>query len=217
MSAVGFGASSLRCPHELRGWATRSRYSAGYAYMHFQEDSGSESERLRALRANIQCLDWRGFRLGGIADISGEYGQVERASAPMSTRYIFGPQIIVASIELRPLCTFWAAWAHFSGGNFTSRGLAYGIGGGVDFKIPSRFSWRILQADAFPLTWEATTSTARGFRRVSSSISDSRLAGIFHVSFAVNAILISLLSEPKNVFFCQKLASIGALRASNVS
>jgi hypothetical protein len=119
----------------------------GYAYMHFKSTPAANLNGFD-LAGQYKVGDWFGLKLGVVADIGGEYGKVNGVSSQVYT-YIFGPQISWPH-RISPFVHVLGGLGHFSGGNFTSRGLAYGIGGGVDYKISRRLNWRIIQADVLP-------------------------------------------------------------------
>ena len=114
--------------------------SGGYAFMHFKS--------LPAVNLNgfdvsgeYKLRDW----LGGVADLGGEFGNVGGVSSHVYT-YLFGPQISWPR-RISPFAHVLFGAGYFSGGGYTNRSLGLGYGVGVDWKVKTRWSWRVLEAD----------------------------------------------------------------------
>jgi hypothetical protein len=126
-----------------QGLSDKIEVSAGYTYMRF---GATPAVNLNgwALGGQYKLSGW----LGVVADVNGEYGRVGGASSHVYT-YLVGPQVSWPR-RISPFAHVLLGGAHFSGGNFTSRSFAYGIGVGIDTKISTKLSWRIIELDAIP-------------------------------------------------------------------
>jgi hypothetical protein len=119
--------------------------SAGYSYLHFKALPAANLNGFEA-SGQYKLRDW----LGGVADVSGEYGKVGGFSSRVYT-YMFGPQVTWTHFRrFSPFAHALLGGAHFDGGGYASRGFAWDIGAGVDTPIRGKLSWRIIQADALP-------------------------------------------------------------------
>jgi hypothetical protein len=132
---------------QAQGLGDKIELFGGYTYMHFKSTSAANLNGFD-LAGQYKLKNWFGVDLGVVADVDGEYGKVNSVSSHVYT-YLFGPQISWPH-RISPFVQALAGGSHFSGGSFTSSGFAYAIGGGVDYRIRSRFSWRIVQADVIP-------------------------------------------------------------------
>ena len=86
--------------------------------------------------------------LGIVADVGGAYGKVAGVSSSVYT-YLFGPQVSFPA-RVSPFAHVLVGGSHFSGGGFTSKGFAVGVGVGIDTHIHNRLFWRIIQIDYLP-------------------------------------------------------------------
>jgi hypothetical protein len=127
-----------------QGLGDKIEIFGGYTYMHFKSTPAANLNGFD-VSGQYAVRDLFGVRLGVVADIDGEYGKVNGVSSQVYT-YTFGPQVSWPR-RISPFAHALVGLGHFSGGNFTSRGLAYGIGAGIDYKVRNRLSWRIIEAD----------------------------------------------------------------------
>jgi hypothetical protein len=128
-------------PARAQDMGDKFEFSAGYAYMHFKS----------LPTANLNGFDVSGQYkvrswLGGVADVSGEYGQVGGVSSQVYT-YLFGPQLCWPPRRISPFAHALFGAGYFSGGGYTNRAIAAEYGAGVDWKIKTRWSWRVLEAN----------------------------------------------------------------------
>lgn len=147
---------------KAQSFGDKIELSAGYSYMHFK---ATPAVNLNGFEASGQykITDW----LGGVADISGEYGKVGGVSSRIYT-FMGGPQVTWTHFHrISPFGHILLGESHFDGGGFDSRGFAWDIGAGVDMPIRGRISWRIIQADVLPTHLGSNTQHNT---RVSSSI-----------------------------------------------
>lgn len=133
------GAISARA----QGIGDKIELSVGYSYMHF---GTSPKANLNGVEVSGQykLSDW----LGVVADVTGEYGKDNGVSSRVYT-YLIGPQVSWPR-KISPFAHLLVGGSHFDGGGFASKGIAWGIGAGVDYKFMPRLSWRIVQIDAVP-------------------------------------------------------------------
>lgn len=112
----------------------------GYSYMRLR---GGADVNLNGWEASAQYKfrDW----LGGVADFDGHYGSIGGVGTSVHS-YLFGPQVSLPS-RVSPFAHVLLGGAHFSVGGFGDSAFAMAIGGGMDYEINQRFSWRIIQGD----------------------------------------------------------------------
>ena len=112
----------------------------GYSYMRF---TPSPNVNLNGweISGQYKFTDW----LGGVADLSGDYGSILGTGASVHT-FLFGPQVSYPA-RVSPFAHVLFGGSHFSqfGASDTSTSVA--VGAGIDTKLNDRFSWRIFQAD----------------------------------------------------------------------
>jgi hypothetical protein len=141
LTGVVMGALPARAQEQ----GDKIELSAGYSYMHFGSTpkvnlNGAE------LSGQYKLSDW----LGIVGDVTGEYGQVAGVSSRVYT-YVFGPQLTWPKPrKLTPFAHLLVGGSHFDGGGFASKGLAWDIGIGADYRLRGPWSWRVIQADIFP-------------------------------------------------------------------
>ena len=126
-----------------QGLDNKIELSAGYSYVRFRSTPAVNLNGW-VLGGQYKIWDW----LGVAADFDGQYGKVGGVSSHVYT-YLFGPQVSWPR-RISPFGHVLFGGAKFSGGNFTSKSFAYAVGGGVDARISSRFSWRIIEGDVIP-------------------------------------------------------------------
>lgn len=94
--------------------------------------------------------------VGVVADFSGHYGKLTIPSQGVDERdrvesYLFGPRVSFSVGKIRPFAhvLIGAAKLHVSADGFSNSetDFADAIGGGIDYKLIPRVSWRV-QADA---------------------------------------------------------------------
>jgi hypothetical protein len=112
----------------------------GYSYMRFRPGNDFNSNGWEA-SAQYKFKDW----LGGVADFDGHYGSPSGVGTSMYS-YLFGPQVSLPS-KVSPFAHVLLGGAHFSAAGFGDSAFAMAIGGGMDYEINQRFSWRIIQGD----------------------------------------------------------------------
>lgn len=126
-----------------QGSGDKIELSAGYSYMHF---GTSPKVNLNGFDVSGQykLADW----LGIVADVTGEYGKVGDVSSRVYT-YLFGPQVSWPR-RVSPFAHALVGGSHFDGGGFASKGIAWGLGAGVDYRWKPQLSWRVIEIDAIP-------------------------------------------------------------------
>ncbi len=130
-------------PACAQGLGDKIELSAGYSYMHFGATPKVNLNGFE-LGGQYKVSDW----LGVVADVGGEYGKVGGVSSRVYT-YLFGPQVSWPR-RVSPFGHILLGGSHFDGGGFSSKGFAWAIGAGIDYRLNSRFSWRIIQGDVLP-------------------------------------------------------------------
>jgi len=130
-------------PARAQGFFDKVELSAGYAYTQFKSYPTSNLNGLN-LSAQYKWREW----LGVDADFGGGIGSVGGVSSRVYT-YLFGPQVSWPH-RVSPFAHVLVGGSHFSGGGYTSKGIATGFGLGVDWKVKARLSWRVLEIDDVP-------------------------------------------------------------------
>jgi opacity protein-like surface antigen len=112
----------------------------GYSYMRLR---GGADVNLNGWEASAQYKfrDW----IGGVADFDGHYGSIGGVGTSVHS-YLFGPQVSLPS-RVSPFAHVLLGGAHFSAAGSGDSAFAMAIGGGMDYDLNEKFSWRILQAD----------------------------------------------------------------------
>jgi hypothetical protein len=112
----------------------------GYSYMRLR---GGADVNLNGWEASGQYKfrDW----IGGVADFDGHYGSPSGVGTSVYS-YLFGPQVSLPS-KVSPFAHVLLGGAHFSAGGIGNSSFAMAIGGGMDYEINQKFSWRIIQGD----------------------------------------------------------------------
>ena len=140
LPVIVVGALSARA----QGPGDKIEFSAGYSYMHFGSIPKVSLNGFE-LSGQYKLSDW----LGIVADLGGEYGKVSGVSSRVYT-YLFGPEVSWPPKRISPFVHFLGGGSHFDGGGFASKGFAWDVGAGVDYRLKGRLSWRIIQADILP-------------------------------------------------------------------
>jgi hypothetical protein len=122
---------------------------AGYTHFHLDSLPAGELNGWE-LSGEYKLARW----VGGVADFSGDYGSVTNESNPAhpfpaSTsvhNFLFGPQVSLPT-RISPFAHVLGGATHFAGNNQDYTSAAVAVGGGVDVKVASVFSIRLIQAD----------------------------------------------------------------------
>jgi len=120
----------------------------GYGFMHFKSTPAANLNGFD-VAAKYKVLDWRSFEAGVAADVGGEYGTVNDISSHLYT-YTFGPEVSWTPHRFVPFAHVLIGGSHYSGAFYTSKGVAYTLGAGVDYKAKKKMSWRIIEIDDLP-------------------------------------------------------------------
>ena len=112
----------------------------GYSYMRLR---GGADVNLNGWEASAQYKfrDW----IGGVADFDGHYGSQFGVGESVHS-FLFGPQVSWPS-KVSPFAHVLLGGAHFSAGGIGDTAFSMAIGGGMDYQVNDRFSWRIIQGD----------------------------------------------------------------------
>ena len=112
----------------------------GYSYMRFRP---SPDVNLNGWEASVQYKfrDW----IGGVADFDGHYGSIGGVGTSVHS-FLFGPQVSLPS-KVSPFAHVLLGGAHFSASGSGDTAFSMAIGGGMDYQVNDRFSWRIIQGD----------------------------------------------------------------------
>jgi hypothetical protein len=123
-----------------QGISDKVELFGGYSYMRF-DSAPQVNLNGWELSGQYKFTNW----LGGVADLSGDYGSHAGVNASVHT-FLFGPQISWPS-RVSPFAHVLIGGAHFSAGGVTDTSFSSAIGGGIDTKIAHGVSWRIIQGD----------------------------------------------------------------------
>jgi len=112
----------------------------GYSYMRLR---GGADVNLNGWEASAQYKfrDW----IGGVADFDGHYGSINGVGTSVHS-FLFGPQVSLPS-KVSPFAHVLLGGAHFSASGVGDTAFSMAIGGGMDYQVNDRFSWRIIQGD----------------------------------------------------------------------
>src|SRR5258708_33898224 len=112
----------------------------GYSYMRFRP---SPDVNLNGWEASVQYKfrDW----IGGVADFDGHYGSQFGVGESVHS-YMVGPQASLPS-RVSPIAHGLLGWTHCSAAACGYSAFSMVIGGGMDYQVNERFSWRIIQGD----------------------------------------------------------------------
>jgi len=112
----------------------------GYSYMRLR---GGADVNLNGWEASAQYKfrDW----IGGVADFDGHYGSPSGIGTSVHS-FLFGPQVSLPS-KVSPFAHVLLGGAHFSASGIGDTSFSMAIGGGMDYEIKPRLSWRIIQGD----------------------------------------------------------------------
>jgi hypothetical protein len=112
----------------------------GYSYMRFRPGNDVNLNGWEA-SAQYKFRDW----IGGVADFDGHYGSQFGVGESVHS-FLFGPQVSWPS-KVSPFAHVLLGGAHFSAGGVGDTAFSMAIGGGMDYQVNDRFSWRIIQGD----------------------------------------------------------------------
>ena len=113
----------------------------GYSFLHFHANPSTNLNGWEAA-GQYKFTDW----LGGVADFGGTYGSFSGGTGTSTYTYLFGPQVTFPA-SLSPFGHLLLGGAHNSTAGFGSSSFSMALGGGFDWKVRDRYSWRIFQGD----------------------------------------------------------------------
>lgn len=113
-----------------------AEFFGGYSYLHSNIANGGFNSNGGSASLAINPTRW----LGLVADVGGYHG-----SSITTVTYLFGPRFSYRSNS--PVTPF--AHVLFGGAHVTNsgNGFAMAVGGGLDLRADSHWSWRIVQAE----------------------------------------------------------------------
>ena len=129
----GFAALSARAQEE-----SQVEVFGGYSYLHFHANPSTNLNGWE-IAGQYRFRDW----IGGVADFDGHYGSFSGAS---THTYLFGPQISMPG-RFSPFGHLLLGGAHLSSGGLGSSSFSTALGGGLDYSLKDKFSWRVAQFD----------------------------------------------------------------------
>ncbi len=182
-------AQNEKKPEFFAGYSFES-VNTGISSSDFTATTTSLDNRFKTNGLNLSAADYFTKRLGVVADFSAQFNtrsDTFGSTASQSKFSLFnitgGPQLrFPSSSKFTPFAHVLAGVARrnltetFTGGaiNFTDHNTSFtmNLGGGVDYKLNGRFSWRIAQFDYNPIflrdrTFNSVTFPSRtlnGFR-----------------------------------------------------
>ena len=113
---------------------------AGYSYLH-PDPNGLEAGTAHGWEASL-AYNWNSW-LALKADFDGHY-----CCDQTMHNFLFGPQINFGHGKLAPYVQGLVGASHgTSTGGFSDTVLGFALGGGVDYKARSSWSWRVVQVD----------------------------------------------------------------------
>lgn len=116
----------------------------GYSYTRFDTSpttTTSASFNGLEVSGEYRFTNW----LGGVGDFGASVGTI--GIPPSMVTFVFGPQISFPA-RVSPFAQVLVGGAHFGAGNPGSdTSFATCVGVGVDLRLVSRVSWRVVQAD----------------------------------------------------------------------
>jgi len=112
----------------------------GYSFVH-SDPNGLEPGNAHGWEASL-AYNWNSW-LGLKADFDGHY-----CCDQSMYNFLFGPQINLGHGKLTPYLEGLVGASHGnSAGTFSDTVLGFAVGGGADWKLTHRLSWRVAQAD----------------------------------------------------------------------
>lgn len=122
----------------------------GYSYLHL-DSSPSTSLNGWELSGQYKFTEW----LGGVADFSGDYGNIAGVGTSLHT-FLFGPQVSFPA-RVSPFAHVLLGGAHSSIGGVGDTAFAVAVGAGIDAKVAHGIYWRIIQGDYLPTRFSNNT------------------------------------------------------------
>jgi hypothetical protein len=122
---------------------------AGYSHYHLDSLPVGELNGWE-LSGQYKFFRW----LGGVADVSGDYGNVRDEANPAQTflastsvhSFLFGPQIVLPA-RVSPFGHVLGGVTHVSGINQSYNPGTLALGGGLDVKVIPKVAVRVIQGD----------------------------------------------------------------------
>ena len=133
----GFAALGVRAQQE----ENTVEVFGGYSYMHFHTNPSTSLNGWEA-SAQYRFRDW----IGGVADIDGHYGSFRGGAGVSTYTYLFGPQICLPG-RFSPFGHLLLGGAHLSAGGTGNSSFSMALGGGLDYSLKDKLSWRVGQVD----------------------------------------------------------------------
>lgn len=125
----------------LRAQEEKAEVFGGYSYLHFHTNPSTNLNGWEA-SGQYKFRDW----LGGVADFDGHYGSFSGGPGASTYTYLFGPQVSMPG-RFSPFGHLLLGGAHLSSGRFGNSSFSMALGGGLDYSLKDKFSWRVAQAD----------------------------------------------------------------------
>ena len=113
----------------------------GYSYLHFHTNPSTNLNGWE-VAGQYRFRDW----IGGVADIDGHYGSFSGGTGVSTYTYLFGPQISLPG-RFSPFGHLLLGGAHLSSSGFGSSSFSMALGGGLDYSLKDKISWRVGQVD----------------------------------------------------------------------
>ena len=133
----GFAALGARAQQE----ENTVEVFGGYSYLRFNTNPSANLNGWE-VAGQYRIRDW----IGGVADIDGHYGSYSRGPSATTYTYLFGPQISLPG-QFSPFGHLLLGGAHLSTAGIGRSSFSMALGGGVDYSLNDKFSWRVGQLD----------------------------------------------------------------------
>src|SRR5512140_1626927 len=128
------------CVAQVSAQTPKFDFFGGYSFVH-SDPNGLESGNAHGWEASLN-YNWNSW-LGLKADFDGHY-----CCDQTMHNFLFGPQISLGHGKLAPYVHGLVGASHgTSTGGFSDTVLGFALGGGVDWKVRSSWSWRVVQVD----------------------------------------------------------------------
>ena len=115
-------------------------FFGGYSFVH-SDPNGLQTGNANGWEASLD-YNWTNW-LALKADVDGHY-----CCQQTMHNFLFGPQINLGHGKLAPYVEGLIGVSHGTSlGGFSDTVLGFALGGGVDWKVKSSWSWRVAQAD----------------------------------------------------------------------
>jgi opacity protein-like surface antigen len=133
----GFAALGARAQQE----ENTAEVFGGYSYLRFNTNPAAN---LNGWEASVQYRfrDW----IGGVADFDGHYGSYTHGPSASTYTYLFGPQICRPG-KFSHFGHLLLGGGHASVGGIGSSSFSLALGGGFDYSVKDKISWRVGQVD----------------------------------------------------------------------